>query len=114
MLSLEQVKQSLESAGQAHVLQFWPELSEEQRDAFLQELAQLDLKGLKAHCEAAAKAAASPPDSLDQHIEPIPPEFIGSVRKSGGDCLTEWEKRGETRAHICRRNTLTWTRRWQS
>lgn len=94
MLSLEQVKRSLESAGQAHVLQFWPELSEEQRDAFLRELAQLDLKGLKEHCEGAAKAAAAPPDSLDQHIEPIPPEFIGSVRKSGRDSLAEWENRG--------------------
>lgn len=94
MPSFEQVKQGLESAGQAHVLQFWPELCEEERDVFLEELAQLDLKGLKDHCEGAAKAAASPPDSLDQHIEPIPPEFIGSVKKSGRDSLEEWERRG--------------------
>lgn len=95
MPCFEQVKQGLESAGQAHVLQFWPELCEEERDVFLEELAQLDLKGLKDHCEGAAKAAASPPDSLDQHIEPIPPEFIGSVKKSGRDSLEEWERRGK-------------------
>lgn len=95
MASLEQVKQGLESAGQSHVLQFWPELSDEERDAFLLELAQLDLNGLKDHCEGAAKAAASPPDSLDQHIEPVPPEFIGSVRKSDRNSLAEWENDGE-------------------
>lgn len=105
MPCFEQVKQGLESAGQAHVLQFWPELCEEERDVFLEELAQLDLKGLKDHCEGAAKAAASPPDSLDQHIEPIPPEFIGSVKKSGRDSLEEWERRGKI--HIwCTSNAL--------
>ncbi|XP_078127984.1 UDP-N-acetylhexosamine pyrophosphorylase-like protein 1 isoform X3 [Sander vitreus] len=94
MLSLEQVKQSLESAGQSHVLQFWPELCEVERDSFLQELSQLDLKGLKDHCEGAARSAASPSASLDQHIEPVPPESIGSVRKSNKDSLAEWENEG--------------------
>ncbi|TDH01759.1 hypothetical protein EPR50_G00166100 [Perca flavescens] len=94
MLSLEQVKQSLESAGQSHVLQFWPELCEVERDSFLQELSQLDLKGLKDHCEGAARSAASPSASLDQHIEPVPPESIGSVRKSDKDSLAEWENEG--------------------
>ncbi|XP_028273309.1 UDP-N-acetylhexosamine pyrophosphorylase-like protein 1 [Parambassis ranga] len=94
MPSLVEVKQGLESAGQAHVLQFWPELSEEERTVFLQELAQLDLQGLKEHCETAAKAAASPPASLDQHLEPVPPECIGSVRRSDRKFLTEWENEG--------------------
>eukprot|EP00064_Thunnus_orientalis_P005577 superscaffoldBa00000552_g5591 len=94
MLSLEQVKQSLERAGQAHILQFWPELCEEERDSFLLELSQLDLKGLKGHCDGAVRAAASPPDSLDQHMEPVPPEFIGSVRKSDKKSLAEWENEG--------------------
>ncbi|XP_047426694.1 UDP-N-acetylhexosamine pyrophosphorylase-like protein 1 [Mugil cephalus] len=94
MASLERVRQGLESSGQGHVLQFWPELSEEERDAFLQELGQLDLQGLRDHCEGAAKAAASPPDSLDRHIEPVPSEFIGSVRKSDRKSLAEWENEG--------------------
>ncbi|GAA6232929.1 UDP-N-acetylhexosamine pyrophosphorylase-like protein 1 [Lates japonicus] len=94
MLSLEEVKQSLESAGQSHVLQFLPELCEEDRDSFLQELSQLDLKGLKDHCEGAAKAAASPSASLDQHLEPVPPQVIGSVKKSDKNSLTAWETEG--------------------
>uniref|UniRef100_A0A3Q3JX29 UDP-N-acetylglucosamine pyrophosphorylase 1 n=1 Tax=Monopterus albus TaxID=43700 RepID=A0A3Q3JX29_MONAL len=94
MLSLEQAKQSLESAGQAHVLEFWPELCEEDRANLLRELSQLDLKGLKDHCDRAAKAAASPAASLDQFIEPVPPEIIGSVRKSDKNSLAEWENEG--------------------
>ncbi|XP_035523667.1 UDP-N-acetylhexosamine pyrophosphorylase-like protein 1 [Morone saxatilis] len=94
MLSLERVERSLESAGQSHVLQFWSELSEEDREGFLQELSQLDLDGLKEHCEGATRAAASPPASLDQNIEPVPPEFIGSVRRSDKRSLSEWENEG--------------------
>lgn len=101
MLSLEQVKQSLETAGQPHVLQFWPELRDEERERFLLELSQLDLKGLKGHCEGAARAAASPPDSLDQHIEPVPPEFIGSVKKSDKKSLAEWGNEGTFQHHWC-------------
>ncbi|KAM6902353.1 UDP-N-acetylhexosamine pyrophosphorylase-like protein 1 [Xenentodon cancila] len=94
MPTLEQVKQGLERAGQAHVLHFWPELSEEERDAFLQELAQLDLEGLRDHCEGAARAAASPASSLDGHMEPVPPESIGSARKSGRSTFSQWEDEG--------------------
>lgn len=95
MLSLEQVRQSLESAGQSHLLQFWSELCEQERKRFLQELSQLDLKGLKEHCEGAARAAASPSASLDRHLEPVPPESIGSVRKSDRSSLADWENEGE-------------------
>lgn len=93
---LEQVRQSLEAAGQSHVLHFWSELSEEDRVAFLQELSQLDLKALKEHCDRAAKAAASPPARLDQYMEPVPPQSIGSVRKSERSCLVEWHREGES------------------
>ncbi|XP_074546568.1 UDP-N-acetylhexosamine pyrophosphorylase-like protein 1 [Halichoeres trimaculatus] len=94
MLSYEEAQQHLEAVGQAHVLQFWSELSDEERQSFLQELSQLDLKGLKNHCEGAQRAAECPPESLDQHIEPVPPGSIGSVRKSDGKSLEEWENEG--------------------
>uniref|UniRef100_A0A665WLS3 UDP-N-acetylglucosamine pyrophosphorylase 1 n=1 Tax=Echeneis naucrates TaxID=173247 RepID=A0A665WLS3_ECHNA len=85
---------SLESAGQSHVLQFWPELCEEERDGLLQELSQLDLEGLREHCEGAARAAASPSVRVDQYMEPVPPESVGSVRKSEPDRLSAWESEG--------------------
>lgn len=94
MLPLEQLQQSLERAGQSHVLQFWSELCEEERHNFLNELSQLDLERLKDHCEGAARAAAAPPASLDQYMEPMPAEFIGSVKKSDQTALTEWENKG--------------------
>ena len=101
MFSFEQVKESLENAGQLHVLQFWQELCEEERDSFLQELSQLDLKGLKDHCEGAVRAAAAPSASLDRYIEPMPPQSIGSVTKSDKSSLAAWESEGECQQHWC-------------
>ncbi|XP_030290492.1 UDP-N-acetylhexosamine pyrophosphorylase-like protein 1 [Sparus aurata] len=94
MLSLEQVRQGLANAGQSHVLQFWPELSEEERDTFLKELSQLDMDGLKYHCEGPERAASSWPDELDENMEPVPSEFIGSVKNSDRSALAEWENEG--------------------
>ncbi|XP_056875444.1 UDP-N-acetylhexosamine pyrophosphorylase-like protein 1 [Takifugu flavidus] len=94
MLPLERVERCLDRAGQAHVLQFWPELCEQDRERFLQELSVLHLEGLEEHCSAAAKAADSPSSSLDQHIEPFPPQSIGSMTRSDPECLREWEKLG--------------------
>ncbi|XP_037548411.1 UDP-N-acetylhexosamine pyrophosphorylase-like protein 1 [Nematolebias whitei] len=94
MSRLEQVKQSLDSAGQAHVLRFWSELSEEQQEGFLQDLVLLDLQALKEHCEAACRAAAAPNScTLDPDMEPVPPEITGSAR-SDPEVLTRWEDQG--------------------
>lgn len=95
MSLLEQLQQGLDSAGQAHVLRFWSELSEEQQQVLLQDLVLLDLPGLKRHCEAASRAAAAPPSSLDRDMEPLPPEITGSVRRSDPQFLRRWEDEGE-------------------
>ncbi|CAL1568137.1 unnamed protein product [Knipowitschia caucasica] len=94
MLCLEELKQRLEDAGQTHVLQFWSELNESERAVFYQELCQLDVSGLKEHCEAAAAAAAAVPDSLDELMEPVPPEAMGGTRSSDSAALQDWEHEG--------------------
>lgn len=94
VLSLEEVKQHLETADQSHVLQFWSELDEAERERLVQELSQIDLPGLREHCDGAARAAAAPPVSLDEHMQPVPAEFIGSATKSDKNSLTQWENEG--------------------
>ncbi|XP_068190503.1 UDP-N-acetylhexosamine pyrophosphorylase-like protein 1 [Antennarius striatus] len=95
MLSLEAAGRALERAGQAHVLRFWPELGAEQRDRLLLELSQVDLGGLRAHCEGAAQAAAAPPRSLDRRLEPVPPDSIGSTKTGDGRTLAGWREEGQ-------------------
>ncbi|XP_067114350.1 UDP-N-acetylhexosamine pyrophosphorylase-like protein 1 [Osmerus mordax] len=94
MLSVEEVRSSLERAGQLHVLQFWPELSEDEKKTFLSELSQLDFDELREHCRGAAEAATRSTTKVDQKMEPVPLEFIGSVVKSDRDTINEWQNEG--------------------
>ncbi|XP_024237457.1 UDP-N-acetylhexosamine pyrophosphorylase-like protein 1 [Oncorhynchus tshawytscha] len=96
MLSFEEIKSSLEHAGQSHVLQFWSELSGDDKNTFLVELSQLDLNELREHCERAAESAKADHSATaaDQQIEPVSSEFIGSIRKSDHTALTGWENEG--------------------
>lgn len=97
MLSFEEAKARLENAGQSHVLQFWAELSAEERGTILEEISQLQPEELLEHCRAAAAAASrhsSADGRLDERMEPVPPEFIGSVRKSNKETLQMWGDEG--------------------
>ncbi|XP_061459838.1 UDP-N-acetylhexosamine pyrophosphorylase-like protein 1 isoform X2 [Rhineura floridana] len=94
----EEIRALLERAGQSHLLRFWGELGQAQRDALLEELALLDAEELGAHCRRAAEACAREqgpcPERLDGRMEPIPPEFLGSVRRSDRGTLERWEAEG--------------------
>ncbi|KAK3509017.1 hypothetical protein QTP70_018528 [Hemibagrus guttatus] len=97
MLSYEDAKVKLESAGQSHVLRFWSELSDGDRDAFLAELSQLDPGELVRHCRSAAEAVRQSPgeeERLCGRMEPVEGEFIGGVRRSAPGSLQEWEEEG--------------------
>ncbi|XP_053341970.1 UDP-N-acetylhexosamine pyrophosphorylase-like protein 1 [Clarias gariepinus] len=100
MLSFEDVKVRLESAGQSHVLRFWSELSAEERSAFLAELRALEPAELQRHCRSAAEAASraaggrEEEERLRGRMEPVEPEFVGGVRRSDRGSLRDWEEEG--------------------
>lgn len=91
---LPEVRRLLELSDQAHVLRFWPELEPPERESFLRELSELDLAGLREHCEGAARAAAGPPARLDHLMQPVHAEAMGGTRRSDPDSLQRWEQEG--------------------
>lgn len=97
MISFEEAKARLETAGQSHVLQFWAELFADERTALLELISQLEPNDLIEHCRAAVAAASrhsSADGRLDARMEPVAPEFIGSVRKSDKETLQMWNDEG--------------------
>ncbi|XP_072792756.1 UDP-N-acetylhexosamine pyrophosphorylase-like protein 1 isoform X2 [Taeniopygia guttata] len=89
----EEVRARLERCGQGHLLRFWAELNTAQRGALLAALP----PGLGEHCRLAAAAGArqrGPHERLDGRMEPLPPELLGSARRSGPAALQRWEAEG--------------------
>ncbi|XP_028910234.1 UDP-N-acetylhexosamine pyrophosphorylase-like protein 1 isoform X2 [Ornithorhynchus anatinus] len=89
----------LRACGQDQLLHFWAELSPGQRGALLRDLAPLQPGLLREHCRDARRAWArlrDPPGRppLDGRMQPVPPDFLGSVRRAGPDTLRAWEREG--------------------
>uniref|UniRef100_A0A8D0H4N6 UDP-N-acetylglucosamine pyrophosphorylase 1 like 1 n=1 Tax=Sphenodon punctatus TaxID=8508 RepID=A0A8D0H4N6_SPHPU len=98
MVPEEEIWARLEQAGQSHLLRFWAELEPEERSALLLEsLALLEAEELADHCRRAVEAYAQeqrPLERLDGRMEPVPPEFLGSVSRSERATLEQWEEEG--------------------
>ncbi|XP_053229928.1 UDP-N-acetylhexosamine pyrophosphorylase-like protein 1 isoform X2 [Podarcis raffonei] len=94
----EEIRARLERAGQSHLLRFWGELDPAQRDSLLESLAKLDAEELGEHCRRAAEACAREEEPRQERlgcrIEPVPPEFFGSVCRSDPRTLEQWEEEG--------------------
>lgn len=92
-----EVRRRLQEAGQEQLLRFWDELGSGERQALLGELKLLDARELREHCSRAQDAyvrESSAPERLDDRMRPVPPEFLGSVRRSSPEELTPWEEEG--------------------
>ncbi|XP_044161814.1 UDP-N-acetylhexosamine pyrophosphorylase-like protein 1 [Bufo gargarizans] len=92
-----EIRRRLQEAGQEQLLRFWDELGSGQREALLAELKLLDGRELREHCGRARAAyvrESGSPQRLDERMRPVPPEFLGSVRKSRPAELAAWEEEG--------------------
>lgn len=92
-----EVRRRLQEAGQEQLLRFWDELGSGERESLLGELKMLDARELREHCRRAQDAyvrESSAPQRLDDRMRPVPPEFLGSARRSPPEELTAWEEEG--------------------
>ncbi|XP_075041485.1 UDP-N-acetylhexosamine pyrophosphorylase-like protein 1 [Mixophyes fleayi] len=92
-----ETRRRLQEAGQQHLLRFLGELSAGGKEALLGELRLLAPGEFREHCRRAEEAYvrdSSCPQRLDDKMRPVPPEFLGSIRKSDPEDLISWEEEG--------------------
>nr|XP_020649101.1 UDP-N-acetylhexosamine pyrophosphorylase-like protein 1 isoform X2 [Pogona vitticeps] len=97
-----ELRAGLARAGQSHLLRFWPQLEPAERAALAESLRALGAEELGAHCRRAAQAYAREqeqepgghPEGLAGGLQPVQPEFFGSVARSEPATLERWEEEG--------------------
>lgn len=92
---MESLQRKLADCDQGHLLGFWDQLSEEERDQLRQDVSELNLAEATLYYQKAMRASScSRKDTLDDKVSPIPEESIASARTSGEEQLRIYEKLG--------------------
>ena len=90
------LRERLAAAEQSHVLDFWDDLSEDERKALYEDAAGLDLAELNEDFERMSVKAESDAagGKMDDHMQPLPADQCGSVLKAteevSADCVTRF------------------------
>lgn len=84
----------LAEAEQAHLLQFWPELSPTEQNSLLLDMEGMDFQEINGFFKSAMETTScSKQEKMDTRMEPVPRDVLGSVTKDR-DCLKAWERLG--------------------
>lgn len=93
--SSSRVVKSLAEAGQSHLLQFYDELSPEERASLTLDLESMDFQEINGFFKSAMETSSSSKhEKMDARMEPVPREVLGSVTRDR-DSLKDWEVEGE-------------------
>lgn len=91
---ISELAQKLAEAGQDHLLQFWPELSPTEQDSLLLDMQGMDFQEINGFFKSAMETSScSKQEKMDNRMEPVPRDVLGSVTKDR-DCLKAWERLG--------------------
>lgn len=93
------VQQRLTKSNQTHLLTYWSELNDEQRNILLHDIAEVDFERVQ-HAYEAIKDELSPettlkaPQAIDDMMEPIPDHMAGSIDESSKEQLENYRQKG--------------------
>lgn len=94
MTAFEQIRERLEKYGQAQLLKYWDEISEEQRRQLKNDIEHLDLEELNGFYERSTASLSENGAKLDDRLQPIPESHFLSISRTSQDELRGYEEEG--------------------
>lgn len=92
---MDALRRKLADFGQEHLLQFWDQLSEKERDELRRDITELNFpEVIDCYDRAMRVSSLVKSATLDDKVTPIPKERIGSVKTTDKDELKVYEKLG--------------------
>lgn len=93
-MSFESLRDQLAAHGQGHLIRFWQELNENERENLSREIQQLDLVEITRIFQRAMDASKVILEKLDDDLMPIPQTHYESVPNMSKEKITEYETIG--------------------
>jgi len=94
MSEFDTFREELGRFNQSHVLQFWNELTEEQKTILCSEIKEVNVAEVCSYFQRAMENLNRDQSKLDDRMEPIPPELYGGVLRSTREELKSYEDEG--------------------
>ncbi|XP_075228047.1 UDP-N-acetylglucosamine pyrophosphorylase mmy [Lycorma delicatula] len=94
MSNLNKIKSTLQQYDQAHILQFWDRLTEDERKSLLQDISEIDIEEVCSYFKRAVESLAEDQEKLDNRLKPIPPHLYGAVSRTSPALLSSYEETG--------------------
>lgn len=89
-----ELKSLLQKHDQEHLLQFWDEISQQEREFLIDDLNNLNIPEVTSYFTRAMESANNKNNLLDEKIKPIPSHAMESIRTSSPEKLLSYEKLG--------------------
>ena len=89
----------LKNAGQTHLVAFWDQLDHEQRAVLLRDIDKIDFDHVNQSFEAIQDQLVEKKSNIDEFMEPIPDEIIGSIDRTSKEQIEIYRREGENRNH---------------
>jgi UDP-N-acetylglucosamine/UDP-N-acetylgalactosamine diphosphorylase len=90
----EELIKKLKDFGQEHLVKFWDELDEKQRESLFEDINHVDFAELEKSFERVKLDMNQSTQELDEQMQPVPNELKGSFKKSSKEQLREYELEG--------------------
>lgn len=90
-MDIEKLREKLVKYGQEHLLQFWNELSEADRQHLYAELEALNYEKILKYFDV----CMTPVAKVDDRLEPLPGNVCGSFATTEAEILQKYETEGE-------------------
>lgn len=94
MSEFETFSEELGKFDQSHVLQFWNELTEEQKTILSSEIKEVNVAEVCSYFQRARETLNRDQSKLDDRMEPIPPALYGGVLRSTREEMKSYEDEG--------------------
>lgn len=102
MSDIESVRQVLSQYSQQHLLQFWDQITEEQKQLLYKDIKSIDFAKVCKAFEVTVNSENEQSEKIDDLLEPLSPQVHESITRTTKDKLHSYRENGKPfKYYIC-------------
>lgn len=94
MTAIDTLRKHLEKYGQEHLIKFWDELDDDQRQQLKHEIDELNFSELQSFFERVSANESANTEKLDDKLQPIEESQFLSIRRTSSELIKQYETEG--------------------